>query len=943
MDGRLIFLLLLALAAAAPAQEGDDPDSHKCTCRDGCASYLYLKCPKPPPADPDPCPATHDGLHPHVPLPKAWNDLCWQSGRMDCFLRRHGVSWGISCSMCATEKCCPYPNRANCPECSGEEREGPAGNREMEEIAKEQQKDFDRNIEVARSAHYLIVTDLRSLKIAMAGGGARLATKHELLHLYLQRAEMARRDFDRVFGPAYEGLTAMVIVHSDSLRRKLALAYVGTDVNVVYGYGTTNKWPGGAGNGFFLSGKNDDDLHFSARHMIGHLLMSCYGQPNPQEKYFPQWISRGCAHWLCKLHPRAVDFATFCQHEGVSTGGGGGRGRGGGGGGGGGGGTPSGGGGGGPAVSGSGANWDAKAKKIARKGPKRDPVEAMFQASTAKEMDFEMHVRAWSWFDVFTREEPAPFVDFIKRLRRAEEPRAAAKDAWGQPPELVDDRWREFVLGQRSSAAATDKEKEQETELEAATARELTDIANEEDLQLLASRIRGLEKCKNDKTARLLISLMDSRDSERVREVIALLFERTDDPEVLAFMRGDGYKRAGKLARAALIRSFGIQKDEASKALCRDALDDSFWLVRANAARSLAQMGDAESIPALSRLAASGAPKLRIAAMDALALFGKQSEETIPAWERNLMHPAWQVKVATCDAFKAIGSTKALDMLIGRLDSEGGRVHDDIETAIQSITGLQRQMTREEWNTWWLHMQKFKDLEQKMREELEKEKAKPATPQGGNTTARPTTKPPTYYGIKVYARTVGYVLDISQSMETGFEVGAAWQERLGRTYTGHTRIDVCKEELAFSIAELDPRTRLNVYFFNTSARAWQSSPVPAGTMGENAITAVKNIDCKLQTNYYDALRLVLGEEQGALEGTSFADTPDTLFFLTDGEPTDGEITKTDELLAWFNERNRFARLRVHVVAMGTMGVALEFLPRFATDNGGQFIHITGTH
>ena len=42
---------------------------------------------------------------------------------------------------------------------------------------------------------------------------------------------------------------------------------------------------------------------------------------------------------------------------------------------------------------------------------------------------------------------------------------------------------------------------------------------------------------------------------ERVRAVINLMFERTEDPEVLAWMRGEGYKRAGKLARAALIRS----------------------------------------------------------------------------------------------------------------------------------------------------------------------------------------------------------------------------------------------------------------------------------------------------------------------------------------------------------------------------------------------------
>jgi hypothetical protein len=285
-----------------------------------------------------------------------------------------------------------------------------------------------------------------------------------------------------------------------------------------------------------------------------------------------------------------------------------------------------------------------------------------------------------------------------------------------------------------------------------------------------------------------------------------------------------------------------------------------------------------------------------------------------------------------------------MDMLIGRLDSEGGRVQDEIQDALRKVSGYDREMTREEWNKWWTHTKKFGDVEKKSREELEKEGATPAPPQGGNTVARDTTKRPTYYGIKVYARTVGYVLDISESMKTGFRVSDDWETKLGHEFNGSTKIAVAKEEIGHAIREMDPRTRLNLYFFNTYVRAWQSSPVAAGTMGENAIQAVKNIDCKLQTNYYDALRMVLGLDDGQDPWrVAFCDTPDTLFFLTDGSPTDGEITKTDELRTWFTEQNRFARLKVHIITMGHMGVELDFLPQFAAENGGEFIHLTGTH
>ena len=130
-----VFLVLAALAALAAAQGG------KCTCLEGNASYLFLRCPKAPPADPDPCPATHDGMHPNKNPPKAWNNACWLSPRMACFLRRHAASWRITCSLCLKKKCCPYPNWHNCPECHGEAKphENPDHEQLMKVLAQQKQ------------------------------------------------------------------------------------------------------------------------------------------------------------------------------------------------------------------------------------------------------------------------------------------------------------------------------------------------------------------------------------------------------------------------------------------------------------------------------------------------------------------------------------------------------------------------------------------------------------------------------------------------------------------------------------------------------------------------------------------------------------------------------------------------------------------------------------
>ncbi len=919
MSYRALLLLLLLLLPALGQDEGeifeDDEEEieqeegreeeHggeelRCTCRDGNASYQSLGSPKRPPGDPAWCPVARRGLTCKPwKIPRGLGEG-YRAANMSSFLLRHAVSWQIQCSLCAKPK---------------KKKQG-LREEHMDAVAAaaSQKKIGGKRIEVAISPRYVFVTDIPRLKLITEGGGIRVATQHELLHLFLQRAETAREEWARVFGPTGGGRSMMVLVWSEGTRMKFSQVHFGNPkTNLLYGGGSGKLVDGRAGNGFILSGRDDDQLHFNSRHMIGHLCISTYHVSGVHGKHLPQWIFRGAAHWLSKLHPRGKDHAYFCSYEDVT-------------------------------VSGSQSRWHAKAKKIALRGPQRDPVERMLQASTAKQMNYYLHVRAWSWFDVFTREDRAPFVSFIRLLREAQEPRVAAKQAFGQAPEYVDDRWREFVLEKRGSAAATNREKRKEVDIEEAGSRELRDIAREADPQLLASKIRGLERPQNIKTARLLVSMIDSRKTVRVREVIPLVLSRTTDEEVLAYLRGKGYEKAGRIGKATLCRTFGELKQAEAVPLLRGALSDSFWLTRANAARALAQIGDRESIPKLAQMAAGESKaKVRMAAMDALAVFGRSVEETIPLWERNLMHRNWQVKVATCDAFRGIGSAKAVDALIGRIDSEGGRVHDAIKTALKDLTGMDQDWNREQWRKWWNKVKGLDELRERMREELKK-KGQSESRKPGDKRTYAKKKEPTYYGIKVYARAVGYVLDVSKSMEQGFRVSKGWQERLGRTYAATTRMGVCKEELAQAIAELDPRTRLNVVFFNHRVRRWKPTPVPAGSMGDSAIGAIKAVNPDGQTNYYDALRSILGmEEDGSDWRSTFADTPDTLFFLTDGRATDGDITYSDELLAWFGEQNRFARLRVHVIAMGTTSVDIKFLRSFAEDNDGTFLHLTGEY
>jgi hypothetical protein len=134
----------------------------------------------------------------------------------------------------------------------------------------------------------------------------------------------------------------------------------------------------------------------------------------------------------------------------------------------------------------------------------------------------------------------------------------------------------------------------------------------------------------------------------------------------------------------------------------------------------------------------------------------------------------------------------------------------------------------------------------------------------------------------------------------------------------------------------------NVILFNSSVRSWKGAPVPANESNKGrAISLVRNIAPAQETNYYDTFLEVFGLKRDEQPGPRFKRTPDTMFFLTDGRPTVGDITSTDELLQWFAEENRFAQLRCHVIAFGTKGVDIHFLSTLAKDNSGQFFHLTG--
>jgi HEAT repeats/PBS lyase HEAT-like repeat len=911
----LLFLLLLfplGLAGHEPVQA----DPPKCTCREGNACYHFLNAPVAAPVDPCSCPLCRaaPGACPKK-LPKGWDATCANNGRMECFLRRHAASWKLSCSERLSGTCeCKSAHPEWCPMCGKNGHEWDDGGLAIVK----KQMDIERNILgrrrkfiLIKSPHFYLLTDIPSMKVATQTGAPRVMGMHEIAHLFIQRAEIAYQDFTRYFGaPTLTRPMAIYLMDKDSTMRDIQAAYFGSPrTNILYGGGTNRIAGGYPFNGFACceqKSRDDDGLHLQVRHSIGHILLSCWVVVNGQEKYYPRWTYAGVGHWLSRMPERFKDSATFCADEGT-------------------------------AISNNGRNWHKNLLKIAG-GGRSTPVQRVFDVNSMSALDLDMHIRAWSWFKIFLEEDRESFVKFIKGLRKGEEHRTALREAFGCSPEEFDRRWKQRILGKRQTVAPTAEELD-EAKPDRPGARERASIRTETDLPTMAAKIRSLQAVNDPLTAATLVPILRI-NSELVRETIVLVLSKTKSPEVKGWLRTEGLSGHQGMSRAYVARIIGNIGDKDAGPELMKYTSDGFWLTRAHVARTLGLLQYDPAVPTLKEMAKDRAQKVRISAFDSVGRFGEKAASAWRPVSDQLGASAWQVRSAAAECLGELGQMQSVEPLISRMEIESGRIRQDIRQALKKITRDDLGNNPEHWRNWW---------------EKEKERANGGLPPRGDKPKEPPKgeirygNEPTYYGLQVFSQGVGYVLDASSSMASTIKVDPNWIKKQRRDYPpAASKARLARNEIEASLRSLDPRVRFNLYFFRSAAYTWKNTMVPATR--SNVDSAVNRLASEeptsasgggnaYQTNYVDVFRIVLDVKEGGDVSGNFGDTPDTIFFLTDGEPTAGDITDAEVLASWFRELNRFARVKVNVITFGNLGVDPEFLRRLAEENSGKFVQV----
>jgi len=926
----LCAVLSLTFAASPPAADASPADAafHECECEmpfGAGACQHFLRNPLGVTDDPCWCDKCRNSVgnqkHDGKTIPKGWNSVLFDQGNLECYLKRHAVAWGITCSECLADEKHPWPDggAGNLGTVPDKDFAGRPARDTVNARLDVEKKLFKKPDEVALaySRHFYIATDVNGLKVRMPGGTSRTMSRHEWLHLMIERAEFARREWVRNLG---EPITLrgkqprpIAVYLPERLKdfSRIGAAYFkNAGSNGLRGQ-IAELCDGMCLSGITFSKEECGDDHTMTvylRHQISHALFNLWGSLEVRPKSLPPWLDEGLAHWLTKSVEQFKDDRFYCTGEGL--------------------GGPSSGGG----PSWSGKDWEKDVVKYVQE-KKLEPIESMLGKTVLGDLKEQDQKRAWSILDLCLAEWREPFVKMLAALRKEKDVRESFVANLGCTPEVFDERWRERVLGKRKSMAPTSADAAPEA-ADVPGARDRESLRKEQDPKALAYKIRQLGEIKDVKTIPVVVDVIaQNLDLPRETAFVALLAVK--DATCRETLWTYGLAHPDGIVRAYVARLCGRLGLVAALPKLEAQLDDKNWYARAEAAVACGVMKDAKAMPGMRRMVASDpSEKARVGAMDALAMFGETAELAVPLVAKQLDSAQWQLRIVAAETLAGIDSMEGVEPLVARLEKEPtGRVADDVYKALKSLSRDDLGRKPENWRKWWTSEKANSPNGAPKRPPKGEEKK---GPDPNDPRATHDAAPTPYFGVEIYSNRVAFVCDTSESMLELFTPDPAGAKALSRTYVGRTKLDICKEEVMQAIAGLDRRAHFNIIAFGTQIRLFQKNPVQASPANvDSAKTFLMSLPGAGETNYYDALKsaLDIGAEPDTNE--DFKATPDTIAFLTDGEPTKGDILDADVILEWYTNLNRYARVTTHTITFGTVGVDVALLRGMAERNGGK--------
>ncbi len=459
--------------------------------------------------------------------------------------------------------------------------------------------------------------------------------------------------------------------------------------------------------------------------------------------------------------------------------------------------------------------------------------------------------------------------------------------------------------------------------------------------------ILSLEDADTASVVKVLLPVLKDKEQELVDAAVRVLgsFKARTAIDALFVALAEEKKEE---VRVGLLRAIAVGGYKGDSEALTECLIDKNWDVRRRAIQALAARKQASAMPTIATLVTDREPAVRCAAFEALS--SMRDPAVIDLAIKGLNDEVWQVRSSAAAALYENRAKRAIEPLIQRMESESGRLQQDYSKALGEITSKMFGLNTEGWRTWW---DNIKDrFEIPTDEQLAKAKAKRAE----NAALYKPGSTTTYHGIDTPSRSVLFIIDVSGSMENQVVEKERFEDG---DYPSMQRIDICKTELQRTIEGLEPYVKINILAFATKVRTWKKKLVPCNVLNKKSamdwvgrltsiggnskedlaiagLTGAANLEAG-KTNTFGVLMKALGAAGRGTKDKHYEVEVDTIFFLSDGRPTVGELVDPDDILREVRSSNDLRKVVIHTIAIGEF--QKDFMKTLARENGGVFVDL----
>jgi len=417
-------------------------------------------------------------------------------------------------------------------------------------------------------------------------------------------------------------------------------------------------------------------------------------------------------------------------------------------------------------------------------------------------------------------------------------------------------------------------------------------IAGTDDPKVKKLILKGFGKGKAEGKLFYMRAAEGMDEPKLVKPLLKMLEDKDESVRVAAseFAVSEGIEEAAELLQELYEDAEDpLRRAELLAGLARFSGDKNIWRAR------------------LEELVADSDPDLRNAALRQLSLLGKQA---IPMLVGALDHEIWSTRLVALKGLEDLAVGRTIGEIITRFPDQKGRMRVEFGDTLFRMTGEFFGSRPGPWKAWWEReggddfvVLSPKQLKVRI-EERETRKLKELTASE-------------FFGIQIQSERVVFIVDVSGSM-------AEMTKGRYQNSSGMPRIELAKEELGNCLKALTQEALFNIITFSSDVAPWSDDIVQwtAESLAD-AESFVSRLGASGGTNLYGSMKFAFQDPQ-----------VDTIFVLSDGEPSVGAITDPGairkEVARWNANRN----VKIHTIGIGGQ---LQILRWLAEDTGGTHL------